>query len=63
MGRKPVAVSICVSLPLLIHAGCTRSAIRVDPISGIVNDVDSTIPDYAVLDRRLSTPKRHASLK
>jgi hypothetical protein len=37
VGRKPVAVSICVSLSLLIHAGCTRSAIRVDPISGILD--------------------------
>ena len=36
MRRKPVAASICLTLSLLIHAACNRSAIRVEPISGIL---------------------------
>jgi len=34
---KPAAASICLSLCLLIHAACNRSAIRVEPISGILD--------------------------
>ena len=36
-GPKRFAVSIGVSLLLLIHAACDRSATRVDPISGILD--------------------------
>jgi hypothetical protein len=37
VGPKPAAASICLSLSLLIHAACNRSAIRVEPISGILD--------------------------
>ena len=37
MGPKPAAVSICLSLSLLIHAACNRAAIRIEPIAGILD--------------------------
>jgi erythromycin esterase-like protein len=37
VGPKPAAASICLSLSLLIHAACNRSAIRIEPISGILD--------------------------
>lgn len=37
MRPKPAAAPSCLCLLLLLHAACTRSAIRLDPISGILD--------------------------